>query len=182
MNNSKIAPTRVTVERARAISREALIFAKSKDWVYDEDKENVNNSKIRGVPDTWYLPPGLNPEILALICCPRCVNVLVLHKRIHKIDRHGQVSPDFSCNHCKLHRPLFLDEIHNQPLWACAIERISKRGNIKCEILYTCGANEAEARQGFGAALIGVRIVAIARAIGFFEDSTGIHAESKVIS
>jgi uncharacterized protein YbaR (Trm112 family) len=180
----KPKPLPVTVERARAISRDALIFAKSKDWEYQVDPTNVNNSKIRGVPETWFLPGGLNPEILALICCPQCSNVLVLHSRIHKIDKHGRVSPDFNCNHCKLHRPLFLDEIHNKPLWACAIERISKRGDIKCEILYTCGADEAEARRGFGAALVGVRIVAIARAIGYFEDSTGIHAEAhkKVIS
>ena len=162
------------IDRSPALSLEVYVFPKSNDWTVEPNIEQPELSKIFPVPGTWARDlkstgakhDGIPKEILAIVSCPNCHNALVLHDRIQKIDHKGKVSPDFHCNHCKFHRRVYLDEFHNKPLWACAIERF-ERSKIIPEIIYCQGLTESEARFNLGNLRNNQRLVAIGRAIGF---------------
>jgi hypothetical protein len=164
----------ITIDRSPALSLEAYVFPKSEDWKAIVDNENPQHSKIFQVPGTWtreihvdgVAPSKASGPVLAFISCPNCKNVLILHSKVHKIDHKCKVTPDFKCNHCEFHRKIYLDEFHDKPLYACAIEKFEGKRVIP-EIIYCQGLDTAEARRNLGVLMPNQKLVAIARAIGF---------------
>jgi hypothetical protein len=164
----------ITIDRSPALVIDAYIFPKSEDWKAEIDVANPQHSKIFQVPGTWCRevkvkgqePTKTSGPVLAFISCPNCKNVLILHSKVHKIDSKCRVTPDFKCNHCEFHRKIYLDEFHNKPLYACAIERF-EGSKIIPEIIYCQGLNEREARMNLGTLSRNQKLVAIGRAIGF---------------
>jgi hypothetical protein len=170
---------KIAVDRSPSLVKEALVLARSKDWKLENTPQGPG---IRGIPATWYKDNSLPSSILAIIDCPKCNNISVLHRNVHTIDHNCKVSPDFKCPHCSLHRMLYLDSFFDKPLWACAIERW-KNSKVKAEIVYVHAEDEREARTQLGSIGTRDKIVSIGRAIGFFvHDNHGelLSAEGKL--
>jgi hypothetical protein len=150
----------------------AFVFAKA-EWHFVEDRENVQNLQVSGIPGTWSAAPTFIKEtydyIVCFVCCPNCHGVSILHRHVHRVDRLGKMWPDFQCMYtrCEFHRLSYLDEWAKKPLYAMSIVR-----NGRHEILYTHATTQAEARYHLGSG--DIEIIAIGRAIGFFaEDDHG---------
>lgn len=153
------------IDRRSAISTEVILFEKAK-W-------DVKGDKIQGKPGTWFFLQGRG----VFLCCPKCCLPVFLHPKITKINRKGQLIPDFLCTNkiknkpCHFHRKVFLDQWHeNKRIYACAIIR-----NGKPEITYTQANSQKEAISQLGPC---DSITAVAPAIGFFSHDK----EGKVIS
>lgn len=167
--------TKLEVDRSPSLVSDAFIFAKSDDWVFQRDEQNPRDSRIEGPPGTWARLPrewrSISKHIQDIICitrCPNCKNFNALHMGVHRFDHLGRVSPDYKCMNCDFHRIVYLDEINDKPLYACAIERL-KGGKWKPEMIYTHAQDQTEALKQLGKDAIDnrVRIVGIGRAIGF---------------
>ncbi len=106
----------------------------------------------------------------AVVCCPSCKTVQVLLEGVHRYDSLGKVNPAFVCaSKCGFHRTVYLDMLHNKPLYAIAIEE----PDGKPEIVHTHARDVLEARKQLGPGFHG-KIVGIAPAIGVFVDEKGI--------
>ena len=146
----------------RSTHVEAFVFKKS-EWEYSQDADG--HRTVKGYAGTWTTPyDGAPPWLLALISCPSCGANLLLHDRIHQIDRLGKIHPDILCNKCSFTRACYLDKWNDKDLYACAIEVDGRP-----EIHYMHASNQAEARLHMGpiAHKKSFRIVALGRAIGF---------------
>lgn len=162
---------RIEVSRTSSLDVRPFVFRKA-DWSYIGDEEKKT---VRGVPGTWDVGPVSSPTwLLAMVCCPACGTISLLHNRVHQASPLGLITPDLRCSfkknggqQCGFLRKAYLDEWNKKPLYACAVER-----NGKPEIHYMHAKNQAEARIHLGPGAY--KIVAIGRAIGFFvHDSHG---------
>lgn len=120
--------------------------------------------QINGVPGSWCRKPKrlVAPQMMAMVCCPNCKNISVLHKKVHEIDRFGKVTPDFICKYtgCSFHRKLYLDKWNDKPLYICTIVRAEK---AEYEHIFCHARSQAEARLHIGPGVY--TIVAIGLAV-----------------
>lgn len=169
MGTDKQAQRRVSVDRQNAVSKDAYVFPKSEDWVFQGDAPQT--LQMDGEPGTWSKPPevlaGLAFGVIqALIRCPNCFGVSILAKSVTQIDEKGRLYPDFSCTHhaCNFRRVTYLDEWNDKTLYALAFVR-----RDRIELLYTHATTVEDAAKE----LVGIpreSVIAIGPAIGFFVD------------
>jgi len=155
-----------TVDTSPSLVIRPFVFPK-KEWEMLED-----GNQVKAIPGSWTPKHKRHPSLwLALVSCPNCKNISILHKSIHAIDHLGKLTPSYACKYpgCTFHRGVYLDEWNKKPLYACAVIE-----NNKIKHYYTHATSQGEARVQLG---IGnyTEIVAIGRAIGFFvEDKQGL--------
>jgi hypothetical protein len=164
-----------SIDTTISINLEPLILPRS-EWTFEDGRI------MHSVPGTWCkVPEGCPQDWHCLVTCPRCKNVMVLHKAVHEISFEGHVTlfadrrASFSCRHkdvgkppCTLARNLWLDKWSDKPLYACAIEWISKGKVVKKEIHYMHATNHEEAKFHMGPG--NYRIVAVGPAVGALVD------------
>jgi hypothetical protein len=136
-----------------------------KDWRFTDQDDQIAIFPER---ESWTRIPKeieQSAALLALLCCPSCVQVNALHTMKHQIDALGHVRPGFQCatQGCEFNCDLWLDRWNNKPLYAMSYQR-----GGKVHIVYTNASTQAEARMMLGAAAKNSEIIAIAPAIGFF--------------
>jgi hypothetical protein len=171
-----------TVPRIQSVNQEDFIFKKA-DWEFMDTPEG---RAVKGLPGTW-MPTfeGAPDWLLGIISCPNCGANLLLHDRIHTVDRLGRIRGadgrgDLECNSCSFCRPCYLDEWNNKPLYSCAIEVDGEP-----QIHYMHASNQAEARLHLGpiAHKKSFKIVAIGRAIAVIaRDDHGDNISADVLS
>jgi hypothetical protein len=159
---------RIEVDRKNATSKDAYVFARA-DWDFQVDASDVLH--ITPPPPGTWSPPCEGYESqppdwdLAWVCCPACKKIVVLDKRIHKVDaKDSRLTPDFRHQGCSFARRAYLDKWGDKPLYAMAYWQ-----NGSIEKLYTHASTAVMARLE----LIGVPdkdIIAIGLAVGFFVD------------
>jgi hypothetical protein len=159
----------MNIDRTPSVALETLVLGLG-DWDFTGTSEGAGIGNR--APGTW-MPPvtGSPPPWLALVCCPKCRNVSVLHRSVQTIDHLGKVSPDFICKYnvdgreCGFNRTIWLDKWNKQKqLYACAIERFLPGGKLAPEIHYMHAVTHEEAKFHLGPG--NYRIVAVAPAVG----------------
>ena len=151
-------------------SRASLVI---QPFIFEKGDWEFSGESVCGIPGTWdKLANGLEtPNVLALVCCPNCHNISVIHRQVSCIDGLGKITPSFICKYerCEFHRDAYLDLWNNKPLYAMAIVRRGKQ-----EMMYTHASTADEARVQLGYMGPGEYIIGIGRAIGYFlEDKKG---------
>jgi hypothetical protein len=153
---------------------QAFVFAKAQ-WDFQGSFEH-GDWNATAVPGTWN--PGNDPSLEtttlkkiahALVCCPNCRSVSILHKQITTVDRLGHVDPHFRCMYkddygvsCGFHRDAYLDE-WTDGKFLYAMSYHSRRG---IQIMHT----HADSVEAARLAIPHVKredIIAIGRAVGF---------------
>ena len=148
---------------AVSIVIESFVFKKV-TWQY---KEAPQGKTVQGIPGTWTEAYEDAPDwLLAMISCPACGTNLLLHSRVHEINRLGRIFPDTECSGCSFHRTCYLDRWNNKPLYAAAIEVDGVP-----EVQYMHAATSVEAMLHLGPMTRDgkkIRVVAVGPAIGHF--------------
>lgn len=153
------------IDARKSANPDAVVISKSTDWIFD------GKNLISYEPNTWIeRQDWMAREILAVLSCPNCHVVTILHSNVHKIDNKGCVSPDIQCfgGNCSFHRKVYLDYWGKLPLYACAVEILTKRGR-EPRIMYTHASDIKQAMFMLGPRIDGCHydVVAIGPAIGY---------------
>lgn len=117
MSNT-IPPPPQTKSHVSFTEVESYVFKKG-IWEY---RQAELGRTVQGIPGTWTPKYDGAPDwLLAMISCPACGTNLLLHHRIHEINRLGRIFPDTECSGCSFHRTCYLDQWGDKTLYAAAI-------------------------------------------------------------
>jgi hypothetical protein len=132
--------------------------------------------QVKPIPHSWFNIQEVAsshlavPNVLALLCCPKCKDVNAVAWQINTINSLGKICPRFICGYhsCRYSCEIYLDEYHKKTLYALALE-----DGKKIELRYTHADNAREA--SLGVDLRKWRVIGIGPAIGYHvEDKQGM--------
>lgn len=172
------------VDTCASLDLQSFVFPKAK-WVFEGSFEK-GDWTATGVPGTWCeaLDEQLKSIAYALVCCPNCRAISVVHKQVHTVDRLGHLSLPYVCQYkdpegseCGFRRDAYLDEWTNGKV----LYAMSYHGRRGIQIMHTHAETVEEARL----AIPHVKrqnIIAIGRAVGFageYADAPSLAAAMK---
>lgn len=146
--------------------KDKTIVLPKKDW--DFKLHNGQIEQVKPIPESWfdvrphYISNNGVPQILALVCCPKCKDVNAIASHITKIDVLGKLSPMFRCGFktCRFTSTIYLDRYNDKTLYALALEN-----GKRIELHYTHASSIEEASK-----VVDIRkwrVIGIGPAIGY---------------